>query len=241
MTTLVLGASGATGRLLVQQLLQRGEHVKIVVRSTKNLHDTIEYHDNLSIIHASVLNLSDDEMTQHVSGCGAVASCLGHNLSFKGLFGPPRRLVTDATRRLCRAIKASRTNEPVKFVLMNTTGNSNRDLDEQKSFGEKCVIWFLRLLLPPHADNEEAADYLRKQIGQNDPAIEWTVVRPDTLIDESTTTKFSVHPSPIRSAIFDAGVTSRVNVGCFMADLIGDDKTWNEWKGRMPVIYNQEK
>lgn len=63
MTTLVLGA---TGRLLVQQLLERGEHVKIIVRSTENLHDKIKYHDNLSLIHASVLNLSDDEITQHV-------------------------------------------------------------------------------------------------------------------------------------------------------------------------------
>ncbi len=241
MTTLVVGASGATGRLLVQQLLERGEHVRIIVRSTENLPDKITSHANLSAIQASVLSLSDSEMAQHLSGCGAVASCLGHNLSFKGLFWPPRRLVTDATRRLCSAVKANKPKEPVKFVLMNTTGNSNRDLDEQLSFGQKCVIGLLRLFLPPHADNENAADYLRTQIGQNDGVIEWAVVRPDTLIDESETTEFAVHPSPIRSAIFDAGVTSRINVACFMADLIGDDHTWIQWKGRMPVIYNRER
>jgi len=39
-------------------------------------------------------------MAQHVAGCDAVASCLGHNLTFKRLFGKPRRLVTDAVRRL---------------------------------------------------------------------------------------------------------------------------------------------
>jgi hypothetical protein len=150
-------------------------------------------------------------------------------MSFKGIFGHPRQLVTEATQRLCRAVKANKPKEPVKFVLMNTAGNSNRDLNEQISFAHNGVIGLLRLLLPPHVDNEKAADYLRTQIGQNDEVIEWAVVRPDNLIDEPETTEFAVHPSPIRSAIFDAGVTSRINVGCFMADLISDDATWMEW------------
>ena len=138
-------------------------------------------------------------------------------------------------------MRANQPGDPVKFVLMNTTGNSNRDLDEQIPTGQRCVIGLIRLLLPPHADNEEAADYLRTQIGQNDGTIEWAVVRPDSLIDEAKVTEFTVHPSPTRSAIFDAGVTSRINVACFMADLIGDDEVWKEWKGKMPVIYNRDR
>ena len=238
MTTFVAGASGATGRLLVEQLLERGEKVRVVARSVESLPENVRNHEDLTVIHASILDLSDAEMAEYVSGCDALASCLGHNLSFKGMFGAPRRLVTDATRRLCHAVKANNPKEPVRFVLMNTTGNSNRDLNEQISFGHACVIWLLRLLLPPHADNEQAADYLRTKIGQNDEAIEWAVVRPDTLIDESEVTEYTVHPSPVRSAIFDAGSTSRINVGHFMAELITNDDTWSAWKGRMPVIYN---
>ncbi len=239
MTTLVVGASGATGRLLVQQLLHRGQNVKVIVRSPDKLPEALENHDSLSVIRASVLDLSDAEMAQHVNGCDAVASCLGHNMSLKGIYGHPRRLVTDATRRLCDAIKAHKSEQPTKFVLMNTAGNSNRDLDERVSFGQKCVIGLLRLLLPPHVDNEKAADYLRIKIGQNNGAIEWAAVRPDNLIDEDEVTEYEVHSSPTRSAIFDAGVTSRSNVGHFMADLITDDDTWNKWKGQMPVIYNK--
>lgn len=240
MTTLVVGASGATGRLLLEQMLKRGQHVRIIVRSTENFSDSVTSHENLSVIHASLLDLSDIEMAQHVSGCGAIASCLGHNLSFKGILGPPRRLVTDATRKLCRAVKASNPIKPVKFVLMNTTGNSNRDLNEQISFGQKCVIGLLRLLLPPHVDNEKVADYLRANIGQTDETIEWAAVRPDGLVDHAEVTEYEIYPSPIRSAIFDAGVTSRINVGHFMAELITDDAPWNKWKGKMPVIYNKE-
>jgi NAD(P)-dependent dehydrogenase (short-subunit alcohol dehydrogenase family) len=239
MTTLIIGASGATGRLLVEELLARGQSVKIIVRSLDSLPETFKNHANLSVIKASVLDLSDAEMVKHTHGCSAVISCLGHNLTLKGMFGGPRRLVTDATRRMCDAIRENEPLEPVKFVLMNTTGNSNRDLDEQISFGQKCVMILIRLLLPPHVDNEKAAEYLRSNVGQNDPMIEWAAVRPDGLIDETKVTDYDIHKSPTRSAIFDAGTTSRINVAHFMGNLTDSDSTWKMWRGEMPVIYNK--
>jgi nucleoside-diphosphate-sugar epimerase len=238
MATLVVGASGATGRLLVEQLLSRGKRVVAIVRTPEKLPEALSNHALLSVIRANILDLSDDEIAQHVKGCAAVASCLGHNLSWKGMYGHPRRLVADTTRRLCEVIKANAPKHPVKFVLMNTAGNSNRNLSEPISLGERCVIGLLRMLLPPHVDNEAAADYLRTHIGQNDTAIEWAAVRPDTLINEDSVGSYEVHPSPTRSALFNPGTTSRINVAHFMADLITDDSTWSRWKGQMPVIYN---
>ena len=239
MKILVVGATGATGRLLVQQLLDLGHEVIAVVRAAEKLPRSIRNHNHLSFIHASILDLSDLELAEHVSDCEAVACCLGHNLNFKGVFGRPRRLVTDATRRLCDAIKTNKPEKAIKYVLMNTVGNSNRDLDELVSLGQKLVIGLVRILLPPHSDNEKAADYLRTEIRQQDPAIEWAVVRPDKLIDEDQVSEYEVHVSPIRSAIFDSGETSRINVGHLMAKLITDDETWKHWKGQMPVIYNK--
>jgi cation diffusion facilitator CzcD-associated flavoprotein CzcO len=238
-TVLVVGASGATGRLLVEQLLNRGQNVKAIVRSPKSLPEVLREDPRLSLIHASISELSDSEIAKHVDGCDAVASCLGHNLTFKGLFGRPRRLVTDAARRLCNAIQLSHPEFPTRFVLMNTTGNRNRDLDEPTSFAQKCVVGLLRLILPPHADNEDAADYLRTKIGQNDHVIEWVAVRPDGLVDNESITEYELYASPIRSAIFDAGKTSRINVANFMTDLITDERIWQKWKGQMPVIYNK--
>lgn len=240
MTTLILGATGATGRLLLAQLLERGQHVKVIVRSPDSLPAAIRRDDRLVVIQGSILELGDEAMAEHVKGCTAVASCLGHTLDLKGIYGQPRRLVTEATARLCNAIRSNAASTATKFVLMNTAGNSNRDLQEAVSFGERCVIGLLRLLLPPHADNENAADYLREHIGLHDEAIEWAVVRPDTLIDEDRVTQYEAHPSPTRSAIFNAGRTSRINVAHFMADLITDGAVWNRWKGMMPVIYNKD-
>jgi len=240
MTTLVVGASGATGKLLVQQLLNQGQQVKVIVRPASKLPEFFK-NINVSVIKANVLELSDTELLQHVKDCDAVASCLGHNLTFKGIFAQPRRLVSDTVQKLCTAIKEKQPKTPVKFVLMNTTGNSNRDIAERISFSQQCVIGLLRLLLPPHVDNEKAADYLRINIGQNDPAVQWIAVRPDGLIDETTVSDYELHPSPTRSAIFDAGSTSRINVGYFIAKLITDQNLWHEWQGKMPVIYNKLK
>ena len=178
-------------------------------------------------------------MSEYSRDCQAIVSCLGHNLTWKGIYGQPRKLVTDATRRLCEAIKANKPEQAVRFILMNTTANRNRDLNEPISFAQKCVIALLRLLLPPHVDNEKAADYLRTKIEQNNECIEWTAVRPDGLTNDDEVTDYEIHPSPTRSAIFNAGKISRINVGHFMANLISDDDLWKKWKGQMPVIYNK--
>ncbi|EAR01243.1 NAD(P)-dependent oxidoreductase [Maribacter sp. HTCC2170] len=235
----VVGASGATGTQLVKQLLIQNHTVKVVVRSPEKLPESWKKNVSVQIITASILDLSDQEMNELVHNCDAVASCLGHNLTWKGMYGQPRKLVTDAARRLCNAIITNNTKRPIKFVLMNTTGNRNRDLNEPISFAQKCVLGLLRLLLPPHVDNEKAADFLRTQIGQNNDFIEWAAVRPDGLINEDEVTEYEIHPSPIRSAIFNAGKTSRINVGHFMASLINENELWTKWKGQMPVIYNK--
>ncbi len=157
----------------------------------------------------------------------------------RGIFGPPYRLVTAATRRLCEAVRATRPGRPVKFVLMNTTGNRNRDLDEKASWAQRCAIGLICVLVPPQANNEQAAEYLRRGVGPDDPAIQWVVVRPDTLINQDNVTVHDVHPSPTRCPVFDPGKTSRINVAHFMAELIDNAETWGRWAGRMPVIYNR--
>lgn len=154
MNTLIVGASGATGKRLVEQLLGMGHHVRAIVRVSAKLPETWNKRENLTIIRASVTGM-------------------------------------------------------------------------------------LHVLLPPHADNEQAADHLRLHIGTNNPSVEWVVVRPDTLIDQENVTGYNIHASPVRSALFDPGKTSRINVAHFMARLMNGEELWEAWKGQMPVIYNE--
>jgi len=240
MTFLVVGATGATGRLLAELLLARGHHVRVIVRSRDRLPEYVQNHAHAEIVEASLLDMSDQQLRECVSGCDAVASCLGHNLTFKGIFGHPRRLVTEAVGRLSHAIQQNSPKDRVKFVLMNTAGNQNRDLNEPATFANRCVIGLIRWCVPPHADNEQASEVLRQEIGLKSEAIEWVVVRPDSLVnDHLELTPYDLYPSPIRDPIFNAGTTSRLNVADFMAELITDQEVWAAWVGQMPVIYDR--
>ena len=240
MTTLILGASGATGKQLVEQLLIMKQNVKVVVRPTSKIPDSWINNNQVTIIEAGVSEISVDDMLKYLEGCQAVASCLGHNITMKGILGKPRRLVANSVKLVCTAIHKNSNKIPVKFVLKNTTGNRNKDLKESISFGEKLVMGLIRTLVPPQLDNEAAAEFLRVDIGQNDKLIDWVVVRPDSLIDKNSVTEYKIYASPIRSALTNLGKTSRINVGNFMARLIIENDLWNKWKGQMPVIYNTE-
>ncbi|WP_439185755.1 NAD(P)-dependent oxidoreductase [Carboxylicivirga taeanensis] len=240
MKTLVTGASGATGLRFVEQLVIAGQEVKIIVRSTAEIPEAWHHDEHIELITGSISEMSREHMAEVLKNCGAIVSCLGHRPTFKGIYGKPRRLVHDAVKLICESIQSNAPAAPVKFVLMNTSGNANRDLNEPNPILNRIVIGLLRVLLPPHPDNEQAADYLRLTIGQDDPYIQWVAVRPDGLINEEAVTNYEVFPSPVRNPIFNAGKTSRINVANYMARLITEPDLWNTWKGQMPVVYNKE-
>ena len=234
MKILVLGGTGATGKLAVQQLLQRGFEVVMLVR--KGSASQLAPHECLEVIDETVLSIDQKALRALLASCDGVICCLGHNLTWQGVYGAPRMLVRDSIQRVCESIGSSR-QAPLRLVLMNTTGNRNLDQPEPVSFAQHCVLGLLRLLLPPHLDNERAANFLRIKQRTN-PSLEWVVVRPDGLIDEADVTDFSLHESPIRSAIFDAGQTSRMNVANMMVRLLVEKPLWQTWQGKMPVMYN---
>lgn len=241
MSILVVGATGATGKLVVEQLIDKGEEVRIVARSEQRLTTTIKHFPNVTITIASLLDLSDQQLITLVKGCKAVVCCLGHNLSFKGIYGQPRWLVSKAVQRLCSAIEqtASRVYKPVKFILMSTTGYQNIEQGETTPLSQKMAIKLIRLLVPPHIDNEKAADFLMARYTSSQRLIEWVAIRPDTLVDTPKDFLYDIYESPVRNPIFDAGTTSRANVAHFMMQLILQTELWDTWKMSMPVIYNR--
>lgn len=236
MKVLVLGATGATGRLVVQQLINRNVEMKIVVRDIKNVSKDFQNNKLLKYIVGNIYEFERSKYLDLINDCDAVISCLGHNISFIGIFGKPRQLVTSCLRNICEAIETSKKNK-VKVILMNTTANRNRKINEKYSLADRIVLSLLCFLLPPQKDNEETAKYLSNIIGEN-TNIEWTAVRPDTLINEEKESEYEIFESPKQSPVFNAGKTSRINVSHFMAELLLNKKLWKKWKYKMPVIYN---
>lgn len=246
---LVVGATGATGKHVVRQLLEKGHRVKVIVRSKERMLSALNgggteeqkttYDDTLlQITEASLLDLTDKEIQDQVSDVDAVISCLGHNLDFKGLFGHPRKLVTEATQRLTAALQSSSTSseKKQKFLLMNSDGVAHpAGTDNLRPWSERAIISIIRYLIPPHSDNEGAAEHLYK-LGK-DTSVEWTAVRPTDLIDGEST-DYEVFDKP-QGSLFGSGTARRSNVAKFMVDLVTDETKWTTYKFDFPVVYDK--
>ncbi len=232
MKALVLGSTGKTGFQVVKQLLQHDLQVQAIARSDekfKNIHD-----ENLELIVRSIYDIDTVNMTGLLTDVDLIVSCLGHNLTLKGIFGKPHYLVTES---VAKAVEHAPKERRVQFILMSTTACLPADSGEKFSFGEKLVMSFMRRILPPQRDNERALKYLERECTGNNN-IEWVAVRPDTLTIDDKVSAYRVFDSLQRSPVFNAGQTSRINVAAFMAELATDETAWNTWKFKAPVIYN---
>ncbi|SFF97053.1 NAD(P)H-binding [Halobacillus alkaliphilus] len=239
MRVLVLGASGATGKQVVMQLIKRQINTRILIRETAVLSHEIQDHSLVETVKGNINELTDSDMSALLHDCTIIISCLGHNVSFKGMFGNPRYLVFDTIKRITETIKKDPAKN-MKLILMSTTAYTNPLSGEKNSIAEKIIFSFLTLLLPPHRDNVKAANHLVITTGQEDKNINWIAVRPDSLINEMEKSSYEIYESKIRGPLFNAGKTSRINVSHFMVELVADDSKWNQWQYKTPVIYNKD-
>jgi nucleoside-diphosphate-sugar epimerase len=236
-TVLLLGGTGRTGRRVLDGLLSHGVIVRAVVRSAGRLPERVTADPKVRVLEAGLLSLSDEELRRQVRGCDAVICCLGHTISFAGIFGPPRDLLTRATARLCRAIESLRPVQPVKYILMSSVSvHHPAGLDTRRGRPERAAMWLLRVLVPPALDNQRAADFLYGSIGTSHPSIQWAVVRPDTLM-EGDVSEYEVHEHLV-SSLFAPAKSNMANVAHFMGRLAVDAGTWADWRGTLPVIIN---
>jgi uncharacterized protein YbjT (DUF2867 family) len=236
-TVLLVGGTGRTGRRVLEQFLSRDANVRVIVRSAERLPDGVAENPRLTVVEADLLSLSDGELRSHVRGCDVVVSCLGHVISLKGIFGPPRDLVTQATARLCQAIEAVRPATPIKFILMSSVSvNRPGLLDTRRGMVERAFVATIRGLVPPAKDNQRAADFLSRNIGADNPFVQWAAVRPDTLLDGDVSA-YALHEGLVAS-LFKPDSTNMANVAHFMCELAADPKAWDQWKGKLPVVVN---
>jgi len=243
MTTLVLGGTGATGSLLIRQLLEKNQNVRAIVRSKEKLiaesclKDVVFDIHKLTIIEGTLLDMSDNEVKACVDGCDAVVSCLGHNMTMKGIYGKPRKLVKDSMKRVCDIVQQLSSAQTIKVILMGSDGvASPYGSDDVRSMGDRILLGILRALLPPLVDNEEAAEHVCLTVGKETPNLQWVIVRPSDLIDADVS-KYEIVPKPTGS-LFGAAETSRANVAAFMCELILNDASWKKWMFQLPVVIN---
>jgi hypothetical protein len=220
-TVLLLGATGRTGQRVLVQLLGRGFSVRVVVRSARRLPADAAKDPGLTVVEGELLSLTDEELQRQLRGCDAVISCLGHVINLKGIFGPPRDLVTRATTRLCRGIEALQPSKPVKLVVMTSVSvHRPGRLDARRGTFERAFLWILRALVPPARDNQSAAGFLQEEVGTAGPHVQW---------------EYTLHEALVSSLSAPAS-TRMANVAHFMCELVANPKAWGDWKGKLPVV-----
>jgi nucleoside-diphosphate-sugar epimerase len=235
-TVLIVGATGATGKHLVQSLLNDGYPVSVIVRSQERLLSFIDTDkvekDLLTVKEApSFYDLSAAEYQELVEQADILVSCLGHTLNLSGIWGrADRRLVTDTVKRLTAAAKNK------KFILMSSDGVVGPN-DDLRPFTERAILSFFRYLFTPHVDNEEAAAYLQTQFSSTQDGVTWVIVRPTNLVEDATS-DYQVHDKPVGSLFGDTKI-ARSLVAKFMKDLISDPQLWKRYVFQMPVLQNK--
>lgn len=250
---LVVGATGATGKNVVRMLLDRGDtSVVTVVRSEGKLKSLLNIggekeEPNLAIKEASISELTANDFEEIAKGCDVIISCLGHNLTYKGMY-KDGYFVKETVRKVTNGMAASKavdSGPSPRFILMGSDGVAHPDgkTDPKRTFFERCVLKLLRWLVPPHVDNEMAALYLYQN-----PSINWSVARPGDLLnigEEGASGReklgYDVYDHP-QGTLFGGRSTLRSDAAAFMVELaVADPTTWEEkYNHKMPVVYTKE-
>ena len=147
MRLLVLGATGATGKMVVDQAVDAGHHVRALVRSPAKL---TAPSPNLEIVTGQVTDLS--ELTHALRSTDAVIVTLG---AAKGT------VITDATR----ALLVGASEHGVKRVVMLSSFAMLRD---QLSVPAKLMT---ATVMGPMMKDKSAAEQLLR-----DSALDYTIV-----------------------------------------------------------------
>ena len=241
MKALVLGATGGCGAPCLLRLLERGVEVTVIVRSADRLPAAAKGHAKLKVVVAPEghLALGVDEFAGHLRGADAVVSSLGHNLTFKGMYFPPRMLCVDSVRLICDAARQLAPPQPLRLVVVSTEGVDRPDgADPKRGLLERLLLFLLWLLLPPVGDNEAVLPYLHTEASAN-PHVDFVAVRPSDMVDGDER-PYSVFAT-LQNGIFNAGQSTRANVGVFMADLVTKTDVWTKWRNGYPQLLDDTK
>jgi uncharacterized protein YbjT (DUF2867 family) len=207
MKILVLGATGATGRLIVTQARAKGHDIVALVRPGSKGADLA----GATVVEGDARDAA--ALTTAIAGCDAVISSLGTALS-------PFRKVTmlsTATRALVGVMKARNVRR-----LVCITGMGAGDSRGHGGF------FFDRLFLPlmlchVYEDKNRQEDAIRAS------TLDWTIVRPTVLNDKPARGHIRALTDLSR---VHGGTIARADVADFVVQQLAGDR----WSRKTPLI-----
>lgn len=207
MRVAVFGATGRTGRLLVEQALEGGHGVTAFVREASRLEVK---HERLSVVEGDVRDGARVE--EAVSGADAVLAALGH------VKGSPGDVQTEGTRRIVEAMRGCGVRR-----LVSLTGAGVRDEEDRPKLVDRAIVALMERVQPAVLEDGRRHVEVIRQSG-----LDWTVVRGPRLTDGPRTGNYRVGYVGCESGT----KVSRADVAEFMLARSRDQ----DYIGRMPMV-----
>ena len=168
----IFGATGKVGRHLVDQALERGDEVTVLVRDASKL--TTGPHERLEVVQGDVL--APEDVERAVAGTSAVLSALGHTKT------SPKDVLTEGTKNIVAAMNGHGVRR-----LVGLTGAGVRDPKDEPKPVDRAIGSLLKLL---------QGDLLEDAIGQarviRESDLEWVIVRAPVLSEGEKKAEYRV-------------------------------------------------
>lgn len=212
---LALGATGRTGRHVVEDALKSGHDVVALVRNPAKITTSSP---NLSVVIGTPENSND--IASAITGCDAVISALDNNRSSDLPWAKPASPPTFMARSIGNTINAMRARGVRRIVVVSALGAG--DSFPYAPFITRLLARRTNLRLS-YADHEAQEEVLRRS------ELDWTAVRPAILTNGTSlkplVVSYSGRPKP-------ALTITRALAARFLVDIL--DKP--EFFRKMPVV-----
>jgi putative NADH-flavin reductase len=194
---LIIGATGGTGRQLVEQALERGYVVTAFVRSPSKLQSN---NPQLKIIQGDVLD--QGAVAKAMTGQDAVLCALGHKQFFR-----PTRILSEGTRNILRAME---THGVARLVSETSLGIG----DSAFRMGLYYTFFVIPVILPFYYWDKTRQERLIAK-----SSVDWVIIRPGVLTNSEKRGR-PRHGPHIGSFLWTVRI-SRADVAAFMLDQLG--------------------
>ena len=200
-TILVLGASGRTGKLIVEYALHKGYKVIALVRKPEAFKMK---HQNLEVVEGSPYRLKDVERAMK-PGLMGVISALNNPQPVFMPWLPEKEPADVIERSIINTIKVMRANQNRRLIVVSADGTG-----ESFNTANSIIKWMIAntKIGIVYADHNKAENALKES------GLEWTSVRPVGLNnkDEAKTVDVTYNAKAPSSSI------SRKSVAKFIVD-----------------------
>lgn len=197
----IFGATGGTGRQLVEQALAAGHEVTAVVRDPARL--AVPAQRRLRVVTADVMDPA--AIQEAVAGADAVVSAVGPRT------GGPTSVCRDSARSIVKAMQANGVRR-----LLLTSGSVVSDA------GDGPVMRYLAKPLARRLLRHVLADFRHAEAEVHASDLDWTILRPPRLTDRAARGRW-------RTAIdrnVPRGITlSRADLAAYLLTAVDDAST----------------